>query len=206
MNVSASPATLWTVELRALSSWNAARTRGGTAALVAALVCLALPAGAAAHVELAPDHVAPGSFTLFTVLSPNENTQRLTGLQLTIPPGLLVDAVADTPGFTTKVVQDQAHRVAGLSWQGGNVAPTRLALFRFSGVANSQGLLQLTGIQHFSDGSTRLWRTPVLDVADPPKASRDSLTLGLAVAALVLALLVGGALGYVLARGRRVAP
>jgi len=206
LNVLARPATLWKVELRALSSRNGARSRGGTAALVAALVCLALPAVAAAHVELAPDRVAPGSFTLFTVLSPNENTQRLTGLQLTIPPGLLVSSVADTPGFTTKVVQDQAHRVAGLSWQGGNVAPTRLALFRFSGVANATGLLQLTGIQHFSDGSTRLWRSPVIDVADPPKAARDPLTLGLAAAALVVALLVGGVLGYFLARGRRVAP
>jgi hypothetical protein len=195
------------MERRALSSWNAARARGGRAALVAALVCLALPAGAAAHVQLSPDHVAPGSFTLFTVLSPNESPQSLTGLQLTIPPGLLVNAVADTPGFTTKVVEDQAHRVAGLSWQGGNVAPTRLALFHFSGLANGTGVLQLTGIQHFADGSTRLWRSPTVTVAEPPKAaSRDSLTLGIAVAALVLALLVGGTVGYLVARGRRVAP
>jgi hypothetical protein len=195
------------VERRALSGWNAARTRGRRAALVAALLCLALPAGAAAHVQLSPDRVAPGSFTLFTVLSPNESAQPLTGLQLTIPEGLLINSVADTPGFTTKVVQDQSHRVAGLSWQGGNVAPTRLALFHFSGLATGTGQLELTGIQHFADGSTRLWHSPVITVAEPETASsRDSLTLGIAVAALVLALLVGGALGYVIARGRRVAP
>jgi hypothetical protein len=195
------------VERRALSSWNAARTRGHTAALVAALAFLALPAGAGAHVQLSPDQVAPGSFTLFTVLSPNESSQPLTGLQLTIPPGLLVDSAADTPGFTTRVVQDQARRVAGLSWQGGNVAPSRLALFHFSGLANGTGLLQLTGIQHFADGSTRLWHSPIVTVAEPPKAaSRDSLTLGIAVAALVLALLVGATVGYLVARGRRVAP
>jgi hypothetical protein len=206
LRVSGCNARLWTVERRALSGWNAARTRGRRAALAAALVAFAIPAGASAHVQLSPERVAPGSFTLFTVLSPNENPQPLTGLQLTIPAGLLINAVADTPGFTTKVVQDQTHRVAGMSWQGGNVAPTRLALFHFSGLATGSGLLQLTGIQHFADGSTRLWRSPVITVADPPKASsRDSLTLGIAVAGLVLALLVGGALGYLVARGRRVA-
>jgi hypothetical protein len=194
------------VERRALSGWNAARTRGRWAALAVVVACLASPAGAAAHVQLSPERVAPGSFTLFTVLSPNESSQVLTGLQLTIPAGLLINAVADTSGFTTKVVQDQTHRIAGLSWQGGNVAPTRLALFHFSGLATGTGLLQLTGIQHFADGSTRLWRSPTIEVAEPTKASsRDSLTLGIAVAALVLALLVGGALGYLVARSRRVA-
>jgi Domain of unkown function (DUF1775) len=206
LNLAAPPATLWTVERRALSGWNAARTRGGLAALAAVVACLVLPAGAAAHVQLSPERVAPGSFTLFTVLSPNENSQALTGLQLTIPAGLLINAVADTPGFTTKVVQDQTHRIAGLSWQGGNVAPARLALFHFSGLATGRGVLQLTGIQHFADGSTRLWRSPTIEVAEPTKASRDSLTLGIAVAALVLALLVGGAVGYLVARSRRVAP
>jgi hypothetical protein len=193
------------VEWRALSSWNAARTRGGSAALVAALVCLVVPAGAAAHVQLSPDHVTPGAFTLFTVLSPNENSQSLTGLQLTIPPGLLVNSVADTPGFTSRVVQDQSHRIAGLSWQSGSVPPTRLALFHFSGLTTGTGVLQLTGIQHFADGSSRLWRSPTITVADAPATKRDSLTLGVAAAALVLAVLVGGALGYLVARGRRVA-
>jgi hypothetical protein len=129
----------------------------------------------------------------------------LTGLQLTIPPGLLVNSVADTPGFTSRVVQDQSHRIAGLSWQSGSVPPTRLALFHFSGLTTGTGVLQLTGIQHFADGSSRLWRSPTITVADPPATKRDSLTLGVAAAALVLAVLVGGALGYLVARGRRVA-
>ena len=206
LHVAAPPATLFEVERRALSGWNAARTRGRWAALAVVVACLALPAGAAAHVQVSPERVAPGSFTLFTVLSPNESPQPLTGLQLTIPDGLLINAVADTPGFTTKVVQDQTHRIAGLSWQGGNVAPTRLALFHFSGLATGTGTLQLTGIQHFADGSTRLWRSPTVEVAEPTKAAtRDSLTLGIAVAALVLALVVGGTVGYLVARNRRVA-
>jgi uncharacterized protein YcnI len=168
------------------------------------LLALVLPAAAAAHVELVPDSVAPGTFTLFTVLSPNESTQPLTGLQLSIPEGLLIDSIADTPGFTSKLVEDQRHRVAGLSWQGGQVAPGRLALFRFSGSAGSKGVLKLTGTQKFADGSTRLWRTPVLTVA-AEGSKRDSLTLGLAAAALAVAVLVGIGLALVVARGRRAA-
>ena len=102
--------------------------RAHTAVLVVAVAALVLPGIASAHVELTPDRVAPGSFTLFTVLSPNESAQRLTGLELTIPAGLLVDSVSDAAGFTTRVVEDPQHRVAGLSWQGGSVAPERLAL------------------------------------------------------------------------------
>jgi uncharacterized protein YcnI len=175
---------------------------GRYAALLAALIALGLPAAAAAHVELSPDRITPGSFTLFTVLSPNERAQPLTGLQLTIPDSLLVDSVADTPGFTTKIAEDEQHRIAGLSWQGGAVAAGHLALFRFSATPRTTGLLRLTGIQHFADGSTQLWHSPQVDVAGAG-SKRDSLTLGLAVAAIALALLLGGgALALVLGRGR----
>lgn len=179
---------------------------GRLAVLVTLAVGLALPATAAAHVQLTPDKVAPGAFTLFTVLSPNESVQPLTGLQLTIPEGMLIDSVADTPGFTTKVVEDPQHRVAGLSWQGGDVSSGRLALFHFSGTPRGAGALELTGIQHFADGSTQLWHSPVVNVADGDSgSSRDSLTLGLAVAALLVALLLGGgALLVALTRGRTV--
>ena len=172
-------------------------------ALVAALMVLALPAGAAAHVQLMPNHVAPGSFTLLTVLSPNENPhQPLTGLRLDIPEGLGIDSVADTPGFTTKIVVDQRHRISALSWQGGKVAPARLALFQFSAFAFAKGTLQLTGIQSFADGSLRTWRSPVLTVASAG-SGRDTLTLGLAGAALALALVLALVLAAVFLQGRR---
>jgi hypothetical protein len=195
------------VKLRAVRAQTGRPLRNGPlawAVLLALVGSVVLPAAAAAHVELTPDRVAPSEFTLFTVLSPNESVQPLTGLQLVIPEGLQVDSVADTPGFKSRILEDQQHRIAGLSWQGGNVAPARLALFRFSGVAGAPGTLALTGIQHFADGSTRVWHSPVLTVAGEA-SSRDTLTLGLAVAALALALLLGIALVAVLARGRRAA-
>jgi uncharacterized protein YcnI len=178
--------------------------RAYTAVLLAATVALSVPAAAVAHVQLSPDRVAPGSFTLFTVLSPNESAQPLTGLQLTIPEELLVDSVADTPGFTTKVVEDAQHRVAGLSWEGGKVAPARLALFRFSGTPTADGVLELTGIQHFADGSTQLWHSPQITVAAAGSSSRDSLTLAVAIAALAVSLGLAVGVGVVLVRRARV--
>jgi uncharacterized protein YcnI len=173
-------------------------------ALVAAFTSLALPGSAAAHVELTPGQIAPGSFTLFTVLSPNESEkQALTGLRLLIPEGLGIDAVADTPGFTSQFVADRRHRISALNWQGGRVAPGKLALFRFSGAAPAKGTLRLTGIQRFADGSTKTWRTPVLTVADE-RSGRDALTLGLAGAALALVLVLALLSAVVLARGRRI--
>jgi uncharacterized protein YcnI len=181
------------------------RLRCRASLLLAVALALVLPAAAAAHVELSPDRVAPGSFTLFNVLSPNESEQPLTGLRLLLPEGIEVDGVADSPGFTGRTVEDARHRVAALDWSGGSVAPDRLALFRFSASVGSKGTLRLTGIQRFADGSTRRWDTPVLTVAGDG-SQRDGLTLALAAAALVVAItaLVAGIVALV-ARRRAIA-
>jgi uncharacterized protein YcnI len=163
---------------------------------LAAAVLLAFPGAASAHVEMSPDRVDPGAFTLYTVLSPNESDQALTGLRLTIPNGMEVDAAAATPGFTTELVRDQAHRVVAVSWQGGSVAPDDLGLFRFSAsVEANETTLHLIGVQTFADGSTKVWKTPVVEVAkEPGESSRDTTGRSLGAAALgvaVVALAVG---------------
>jgi MYXO-CTERM domain-containing protein len=156
---------------------------------LAAVVLLAFPATAAAHVEMSPDRVDPGSFTLFTVLSPNESEQPLTGLRLTIPEGMEVDGAASTPGFTTQVVRDQSHHIVAISWQGGSVQPDDLALFRFSAsVGPDEATLRLVGVQTFAGGTTKVWKTPVVDVTKSSGSSGgDTASRGLAAAALGLA-------------------
>lgn len=155
---------------------------------------LALPAPATAHVELSPEEVTPGSFTLFTVLSPNESEKPLTGLRLTIPADLIVDSIADMPGFESEVIEDQSHRITALSWQGGTVAPEHLALFRFSASVGSEaGPLRLTAVQTFGDGSMRTWQSPVIDVAGAESGASDTPArvlgaVGVALAVLSLAL------------------
>jgi MYXO-CTERM domain-containing protein len=156
---------------------------------LAAAVLLVFPAAASAHVEMSPDRVDPGSFTLFTVLSPNESEQPLSALRLTIPSGMEVDGAAATPGFTTQLVRDQSHRIVAISWQGGSVAPDDLALFRFSAsVGADETTLHLVGVQTFADGTTKVWKTPVVGVAKESSSSgSDTGTKGLAAAALGLA-------------------
>lgn len=156
---------------------------------LAAAVLLVFPAAAAAHVEMSPERVDPGSFTLFTVLSPDESEQPLTGLRLTVPDGMEVDAAAATPGFTTQLVRDQSHRVVAISWQGGSVAPDDLGLFHFSAsVGSDEGEIHLVGVQTFADGTTKVWKTPVVEVAKESAGSgSDKGSRGLAAAALGLA-------------------
>jgi periplasmic copper chaperone A len=153
---------------------------------VAAILALALPASAYAHVELSPDTASPGADVLFTVKSPNESQQPLTGVRLTVPSDLVIEGTADTPGFTSQVVRDQAGRVVSLSWQGGSVPPGGLVLFQFAGtVPDSTGEVRLTALQTFADGSTKLWHTPVVDVESPPSSS-DSAARILGGAGVVL--------------------
>jgi uncharacterized protein YcnI len=155
--------------------------------VLAVVALLAMPATALAHVELDPARVAPGSFTLFTILSPDEATVPLTGLRITIPAGMTVDSAAGTPGFTTRIVRDQTHRIAVLSWQGGHVAPGDLALFRFSAAVSGGGTLRPVAVQTFADGSSRVWHTPTVEVAGTAGGGSDTVARGIAVVALAVA-------------------
>lgn len=155
---------------------------------LAAIAALAFPASAAAHVLLSPNTVAPHSFMLYTVLSPNERDSPLTGLSLTIPESLEVDAVADTPGFTESELTDQSHRIVGLRWSGGRVAPGKLALFHFTGSVGDAGTIHLTGLQTFANGTTEVWRTPQIVVgAAAGSSGSDTLARALSAVAVVLA-------------------
>jgi uncharacterized protein YcnI len=174
--------------------------------VVAAL--LAVPATAQAHVELTPDTVAPGGFGLFTVMSPNESTQPLTGLRLTIPPELTIEGPAPATGFTTEAIEDQSGRVATISWQGGNVAPGQLALFQFGGSvpADHEGTITLTALQTFADGSQKLWKNTAVIHVTGASASSSEDTLARVVGGIGIAFAIAAAIGLVLVlRTRRAA-
>jgi len=156
------------------------------AATVAAAVTAA---SASAHVELTPDHAPPSTLELFTVLSPDESTQPLTGLRLTIPPSLVVDSIADTPGYRAEIVRDQSHRPVALSWQGGRTLPDHAALFRFAArTPAKEGAVTLVGVQTFADGSIRTWHTARLhvDAADSGSGDHDAAVLAVGIAGVVL--------------------
>ena len=150
-------------------------------------VALAFPAMASAHVEFSPESVQPGSFTLYDELSPNESQSQLTGVRITLPAGLEVDSIAETPGFTSEIVHDQANRAIGLSWQGGSIDAGHMAVLRFSAsVPDTSGTLTATAIQSFADGSTKTWH-PTVEVADTSTGGSDTIARALGVLALMLA-------------------
>lgn len=142
-------------------------------------------APASAHVLVVPDRVAPGAFTLFTVISPDEKTTPLTGLTLSIPPGLVVSAVQPAPGFRTQIVRDQTLRTIGLRWSGGRIPPGQMAVFQFTALPPSRDTtIAIPAVQTFADGSTQVWRSAAITVAAPTSSGGSST---IAVVALAVA-------------------
>ncbi|HEX5261026.1 MAG TPA: hypothetical protein VFW18_06070 [Gaiellales bacterium] len=170
---------------------------------LAAITALTFPASAAAHVLLSPNTAAPHSFMLYTVLSPNERESPLTGLALTIPESLEVDAVADTPGFTESEITDPSHRIVGLRWSGGRIAPGKLALFHFTGSVGDAGTIHLTGVQTFANGTTEVWHTPQIVVGAAAGSSGDSSSSDTLARALSGVAVVLAAIAVVIAWRRR---
>jgi hypothetical protein len=164
------------------------------------VVALALPATAAAHVEIVSTEAGKGA--LYTVTSPNENAkQAMTGLRLTVPDGLQVDAISDAGTFSSEIVRDQSGKAVVLSWQRGSLAPEHLGLFQFSGHLDSGvDKVTLNGTQTFADGSTEKW-TPQI-ASSHSHGSSDNLSRGLAIAAIALAAV---ALAWTSLRRRRPA-
>jgi uncharacterized protein YcnI len=182
--------------------------------LLGVIVLAAVAAGASAqsadaHVLIRPDQAPTETLTLFTVLSPDEKAIPLTGLRVTIPPGLVVSSVADTPGYRTQIVRDQSFRTAAIAWTGGDTAPTHLALFHFAALTPSKPTtVHLSGLQTFADGSTKLWPNVRIDVtstasaASSEGASRTEVILAL-VAAIAALIAAAGAV-LIATRGRAV--
>ena len=166
-----------------------ARTSAAAVALAAALL-LARPAAASAHVYVFPDRVTPGTFTLFSVISPDEKTSPLTGLTLNIPPDLIVSAVQPAAGFRTQIVRDQTLRVIGLRWTGGHVPPGQMAVFQFTALPPSgDATITIPAVQTFADGSTEVWHSASLTVGPAPSGGGGSSALS--IVALVVAFYAG---------------
>lgn len=161
-----------------------------------------------AHVLIRPDRAPTETLTLFTVLSPDEKQIPLTGLRLTIPPSLVVSSVADTAGYRTQIVRDQNFRTVAIAWTGGRTAPTHLALFQFAALTPTRPTsVRLSGLQTFSDGSTKLWPKVSISVARAPAAAgsdttttRTEVFAALAVAAIAL---IGSGMALAIALRRR---
>ena len=173
-----------------------------TSALVAigagALLALAAPLAASAHVTVTPGEAEPGSFSLITVKVPNESaTESTTRVELTIPeatPFAFLSYVP-VPGWTTELVKttlpepveteygEITEAVTTIIWTaqpGSEITDGQIQLFPLSvGPVPDTGSIVLKADQTYSDGTVVSWSeegedaehpAPVLYVNDAPSA------------------------------------
>jgi uncharacterized protein YcnI len=174
------------------------RTR--TSALVAigagALLALAAPLSASAHVTVSPGQAEPGSFSLITVKVPNESaTESTTRVELTIPETTPFGYVSyvPVPGWTTELVKttlpepvetiygEITEAVTTVIWTaqaGSEIIDGQMQLFPLSvGPVPDTGSIVLAADQTYSDGTVVSWSeegedaehpAPVLFINDAP--------------------------------------
>ena len=177
-----------------------------TSAIIAigagALLALAAPLAASAHVTVTPGQAEPGSFSLITVKVPNESaTESTTRVELTIPvatPFAFVSYVP-VPGWSTELVKttmpepfeteygEVTEAVTTIIWTaqpGSEITDGQIQLFPLSvGPVPDTGAIVLAADQTYSDGSVVSWNdegedaehpVPVLYVNDAPVDHHDA--------------------------------
>jgi uncharacterized protein YcnI len=177
--------------------------RGALIALGAgALLAIAAPLSASAHVTVTPGDAEPGSFALITVKVPNESaTESTTRVELTIPeatPFAFLSYVP-VPGWTTELVKttlaepleteygEITEAVTSVIWTaqpGSEILDGQIQLFPLSvGPVPDTGSIVLAADQTYSDGTVVSWSeegedaehpAPVLSVNDAPPADEHT--------------------------------
>jgi hypothetical protein len=151
-----------------------------------ALATLWLAAAARAHVTVMPAFAASGGTVTVTLDAPNERTEEpMTGLSLTLPPGLRADPAdqPETPGWTLHA----AGRM--VTWDGGSLAPAKSARFSLRlDARGAPGAVTIHAEQRYPDGRSLEW-TPSFTVL-PPAGEAPSQHLGRALVAAVVGLAV----------------
>jgi uncharacterized protein YcnI len=182
---------------------NKATTIKASIALSAgALLALAVPLAASAHVTITPYSAEPGSYSLITLKVPNESgTASTVKVELDLPKDTPFTSVSYVPvaGWTAELVTETLPKpvkidnntlteaVTKIIWTadaGSGIQDGQLQLFPISvGAVPDTGKIVLTAIQTYSDGTIANWNetgadaedpAPVLYVNDAPVASHDA--------------------------------
>jgi uncharacterized protein YcnI len=133
--------------------------RLGTA-WVLALLALALPPTAAAHVQVLPATAAPDDAVLFDVLVPNERSQATTRVELQIPAGVIPFSYQEPAGWTRTLTKNEDGSARTAIWRG-RLRPDGFARFSFLASTPSQeGPVAWKAIQTYSDGDKARWIGP----------------------------------------------
>ncbi len=177
--------------------------RATTALIAGALLALAVPLAASAHIHVDPNHVAAGSDALLQFAVPNESATAGTNkVTLTIPqdtPFADVSYVA-VPGWTTELTKEKlanpikgdngdiTEAVTKVTWTanaGSEIADGQIGIFPLEvGNVPNTGSIILKVDQAYTDGTVVSWSetgaaaehpAPVLYVNDAPPSDGHSM-------------------------------
>jgi uncharacterized protein YcnI len=167
-----------------------------------ALLAVAVPLSASAHVTVSPNTAAAGSYALLTIKVPNESATAVTNkVEIDIPAdtpfssvsyvpvaGWTVDTVTETLPKPVKITGGEITKaVTKVTWTaqpGSEIAAGQLQLFPLSvGAVPDTGKIVLKAVQSYSDGTVVNWTettenaehpAPVLYVNDTPAGAHGS--------------------------------
>jgi uncharacterized protein YcnI len=123
---------------------------------MAALLTLAVPAVAAAHVTVRPRESRPAAEERYTVRVPSEGTVATTMIRLEIPAGVTVLEVEKIAEETFETIKE-GGRIVAITWRR-EIKPKEAAEFTFRARNPDSGQeLQWRAHQHFADGSVTDW-------------------------------------------------
>lgn len=172
------------------------------AAGAGALLAIAAPLAASAHVEVTPNTAAAGSYADITFRVPNESaTATTTKVEVDIPAAtpfatvryvavsgwdaeLVTETLSPPVTVDKTTITEAVTRVIWTSQPGSEIKDNEIRQFTLSvGAVPDTGKIELNAIQTYSDGSAVTWSgtregakhpSPVLYVNDAPVAEHDA--------------------------------
>jgi len=133
-------------------------TRAALALVIAAGGLLA--GTASAHISVSPEQAVLRESTEFTITVPAEGGLTTNLVRVFFPSQVSVYAVADAPGWTTRVLKRADGRLRGVEWTGGQIPPDQYATFTVLGTPFEQGTSVWRSEQGTTNGKLKRWTGP----------------------------------------------
>jgi uncharacterized protein YcnI len=133
----------------------------------AVAMAMAVAGTAHAHVTVVPGTAVLRESTEFTIRVPAEGGLTTNRVRVTFPDQVAVYAVADAPGWTTRILRRPDGRLRGAEWTGGLIAPDQYADFTVLGTPFEEGTSTWPSEQGLTNGKVKRW-------TGPPEAEGES--------------------------------
>jgi uncharacterized protein YcnI len=125
-----------------------------------AVLTLATPGLAWAHVVVSPEEVAAEDYATLTVSVPTEKEVPTTKVKVEVPDGFVLSGVQPVPGWDYSFEED-GGLITAITWSGGEIRPREFQQFLIQAQApEDPGEYPWKAIQTYEDGSVVEWTGP----------------------------------------------